>query len=96
LETAENILGFRLLKKMEWTLEETWTKIKKWKNIKMMLNWLKTRSKKLKLQEYLVADTEVKKNTGSDTRKWANEQANRTKESVRAYKGIIQHFKKTV
>jgi hypothetical protein len=48
--------------------KETWTKIKKWKNIKM-LNRSKTRSKKLKLLEYQVADIEVKKNTRKDTRK---------------------------
>jgi hypothetical protein len=29
LETAENILGFRLIKKRDWISEETWTKIKK-------------------------------------------------------------------
>jgi hypothetical protein len=47
--------------------EETWTKIQKRKNIKMMLNRSSTRSKNLTLQEeYRVADTEVKKNTRRD------------------------------
>jgi hypothetical protein len=46
LETAENILGFRQIKKKHWISEETWTKIQKRKNIKMMLNTNNTRSKK--------------------------------------------------
>jgi hypothetical protein len=34
VETAENILGFREIKKKDWMSEETWTKIQVWKNIK--------------------------------------------------------------
>jgi hypothetical protein len=49
LETAENILDFREIKKNDLMSEETWTKIQKRKNIKMMLNRSSTRSKKLKL-----------------------------------------------
>jgi hypothetical protein len=57
LETAENILGFREIKKMNCMSEETWTKIQKRKNTKTMLNRPKTRSKKLKLEEeYRTAD----------------------------------------
>jgi hypothetical protein len=69
LETAENILGFRDIKK-DWMSEETGSKIQKWKNIKIMLNRSKTRSKKPELQEkYHVADTKVEKNTKRDIRK---------------------------
>jgi hypothetical protein len=67
LETAETVLGFREIKKKDWMLEKTWTKIQKRKNIKMMLNRPSTRNKKLRLQEeYRVADTEIKKNTRRD------------------------------
>jgi hypothetical protein len=51
LETAENMLGFREIKKKNRVSEETWTKIQKRKNIKMMLNRSGTRSEKLKLQK---------------------------------------------
>jgi hypothetical protein len=49
LESAENILGFRGIKKKDWMSEETRTKIQKRKNIKMMLNRSSTRSKSLTL-----------------------------------------------
>jgi hypothetical protein len=32
LETAENILGFREIKKKDWMSEEAWTKIQKQEN----------------------------------------------------------------
>jgi hypothetical protein len=83
VETGENILGFREIQKKDWMSEETWTKIQERKNIKMTLNSSKTRSKKLKLQEYRVANTEVKKNIGRDKRKWVSEQANKAEEAVR-------------
>jgi hypothetical protein len=51
LENAENISGFREIKKKDCMSEETWTKIQKRKNIKMMLNRSSTRIKKLKLQK---------------------------------------------
>jgi hypothetical protein len=91
VETVENILGFREIKKKDWMSEETWTKIQKRKNIKMMLNSSKTRSKKLTLQEeYWVADTDVKKSTRRYTRKWVSEQANKAEEAVR--EGDIKEF----
>jgi hypothetical protein len=56
-----------------------------------MLSSSKTRSKKLKLQEeYRVADTEVKKNTRRDKRRWVNKQANKAEEAVR--KGDIKEL----
>jgi hypothetical protein len=83
LETAENILGSGEMKKKDWMSEETWTKIQKRKNIKMMLNSSKTRSKKLILQEeYRAADTEVKKNIRKDKRKRMNQQANKAEKAV--------------
>jgi hypothetical protein len=38
LEIAENILGFREIKKKDWISEEAWTKIQKPKNITVVLN----------------------------------------------------------
>jgi hypothetical protein len=47
LGTADNTLGFREIKKKDWISEETCTKIKKQKNIKMMSNRLKGEAKAL-------------------------------------------------
>jgi hypothetical protein len=83
LETAENILGFRQLKKKDWMSEETWTKIQKQKNIKTMLNKSKTRSKNFNYKKNIGSLTPVKKNTRRDKRKCVNEQANKAEEAVR-------------
>jgi hypothetical protein len=68
VETAENILGLREIKKKNWISEEIWTKIQKRKNIKMMLNRSKPRIKKLKFEENQAADTKRDTNP-TDTRR---------------------------
>jgi hypothetical protein len=49
LETAENILGFREIRKRDWIPGNKGKKLKK--DIQMTLNRSKRRSKKLKLQK---------------------------------------------
>jgi hypothetical protein len=66
-EASENVLGFKEKNKKDWMTQQTWEKVRDWKNVKQEMNACKTRARKLELQKkYAEKNREVKKSTRWD------------------------------
>ena len=91
VETNENVLGFKERNKKDWMVQQTWEKIREWKNVKEEMNVYKTRARKIELQnKYTEKNQEVKRSVRRDQKNYIDNLSYQAEET--ANKGNIKEL----
>ncbi|XP_047117394.1 uncharacterized protein LOC124798156 [Schistocerca piceifrons] len=84
LDVGEKILGFKAHQRKEWISDAMWNEISHRKELKLKLNFCKTKAQKSEAhKEYMEAKKKVKTLLRRDKRKWIDEQAKLAEEAAR-------------